>query len=96
MAAQLVFRDKFIYVDGAIREMLIWRLPEPDDERPHGLKYRLFYGTPDRSIVRCDNERGKGDHRHYGDVEEPYIFSTVEQLIEDFASDIERYRGDRK
>ena len=96
MAAQIVFRDKFIYADGAIREMVIWRLPEPDDERPHGLKYRLFYGTPDKSIVRHDNERGKGDHRHYGDFKEPYLFSTVEQLIEDFSADIERHRGERK
>ena len=76
--------------------MVIWRLPEEDDERPHGLKYRLFYGAPGKSIVRYDNERGKGDHRHYGGVEEPYIFSTVEQLIQDFAGDIERYRGEGK
>ncbi len=96
MVAKLVFRDKFVYADGAIREMVIWRLPEVDDERPHGLKYRLFYGTYDKSIVRYDNGRGKGDHRHYGEVEEAYTFSMVEQLIQDFAADIERDRGEEK
>ncbi len=96
MVAKLVFRDKFVYTDGAIREMVTWRLPETDDERSHSLKYRLFYGTSDKSIVRYDNERGKGDHRHYGDVEEAYTFSTVEQLIRDFAADIERDRGEEK
>ncbi len=96
MVAKLLFRDKFVYADGAIREMVIWRLPESDEERPHGLKYSLFYGIPGKSIVRYDNERGKGDHRHYGDVEEPYTFSTVEQMILDFATDIERYRGEEK
>ncbi len=75
--------------------MVIWRIPELDDERPHGLKYSLFYGTPGKSIVRYDNERGKGDHRHYGDIEETYAFSTVEQLIQDFAGDIERQRGEK-
>jgi len=95
MPAKLLYRDKYIYSDGAIREMLIWRLPEKDAERPHGLKYRLFYGYPGRSLVRYDNERGKGDHRHYPDREEPYVFASVEQLVADFRADIKRLRGGR-
>lgn len=94
MSAQWLFRDKYIYADGAIREMVIWRLSEADSERPHGLKYSLFYGHPGKSLVRYDNERGKGDHRHAGDQEAPYSFTSVEQLIQDFKTDIERLRGD--
>ena len=94
MAAQLLFRDKYIYADGAIREMVIWRLPEEDSERPHGLKYSLFYGHSGQCLVRYDNERGKGDHRHAGDQKTPYSFISVEQLIQDFKTDIERIRGD--
>ena len=94
MSAQLLFQDKFIYADGAIREMVIWRLPEADRERQHGLKYSLFYGYPGKCLVRYDNERGKGDHRHNGDQEEHYNFVSVEQLIRDFQTDIERLRGD--
>lgn len=93
MPAKLLYRDKYIYSDGAIREMLIWRLPEKDAERPHGLKYRLFYGCPGQSLVRYDNERGKGDHWHYADREEPYVFVSVEQLVADFRADIKRLRG---
>ena len=92
--AKLLFREKYIYADGAIREMTIWRVPEANIERPHGLKYRLFYGYPDRCLVRYDNEHSKGDHRHYGGREEPYGFVSVEQLIADFRVDIERLRGD--
>ena len=92
MSAELLFRDKFVYSDGAIREMVIWRLPHTDTERPHGLKYSLFYG-PGRSLVRYDNERGKGDHRHYGKHEEAYKFSSVENLIRDFQRDIDELRG---
>lgn len=40
-----------------------------------------------------DNERGKGDHRHYGDLEEPYAFTTVEQLVADFEADVARLKG---
>jgi hypothetical protein len=94
MSAQLLFRDKYIYADGAIREMVIWRLPEADSERAHGLKYSLYYGHSGNCLVRYDNERGKGDHRHAGDQETPYDFTSVEQLIQDFRGDIERLRGD--
>ena len=93
MVAQLLFRDKYVYADRAIREMVIWRLPGTDNERPHGLKYRLYYGYPGKCLVRYDNERGKGDHRHEGDQEAPYTFISVEQLIRDFKADIERLRG---
>ena len=91
--AELIFRDKFIYADGAIREMIIWKLPEIDAERPHGLKYSLFYGFPGSRLIGYDNELGKGDHRHYEDREEAYKFSSVEQLVLDFETDINRLRS---
>ncbi len=91
--AELIFRDKFIYVDGAIREMVIWRLPEADAERPHALKYSLFYGFPGSRLIGYDNELGKGDHRHYGEIEETYQFASVEQLMNDFEADIIRFRS---
>ncbi len=93
MSAKLILRDKFIYADTAIREMVIWRLPKADRERPHGLKYSLFYGYQGKSLLRYDNERGKGDHRHIGDLEETYRFTSVEQLIQDFRTDIDQLRG---
>jgi hypothetical protein len=46
--------------------MVIWRLPSFDSERPHGLKYRLVYVKNGKRLVGCDNERGKGDHKHIG------------------------------
>lgn len=91
--AELIFRDKYVFADGAIREMIIWRLPTADVERPHGLKYSLYYGFPGTRLVGYDNELGKGDHRHYGDREEAYDFSTVEQLVADFEKDIDRLRS---
>ena len=95
MKAELHFKDKFIYRDGAIREMVIWRLPEVNPERSHGLKYRLFYGYPDVCLVRYDNERGKCDHRHYGEHEETYTWLSVQRLIDDFKADIEKLRGEQ-
>ena len=82
-----------MYADGAIREMVLWQLPEKTAEKPYGLKYRLYYGLADGTCaVRYDNETGKGDHRHRGDREEPYQFKNVETLVADFLQDIERAR----
>ena len=95
MKAELLFRDKFVYADGAIREMTLWRLPAVDLERPHGLKYSLYYGRDGVRIVGYDNERGKGDHRHYRDKEETYEFESVEKLIQDFSNDVAEERGEQ-
>jgi hypothetical protein len=93
MQARPIYREKFIYADGAIREMVLWQLPEKSAENPHGLKYRLYYGLADATcLVRYDNEIGKGDHRHRGDQEEPYQFEGVETLVADFLEDIEKAR----
>lgn len=91
--ATLLFEDRTVYPDGAILEMRIWRLPEPDAERSHGLKYSLFYGRDGRRVIDYDNERGKGGHRHYGSREEPYAFSTAERMVADFLDDVERERS---
>jgi hypothetical protein len=70
-----------------IIEMVLWQLPRPTGDRPHGLKYRFYCGRRGTCVVRYDNETGKGDHRHVGHREEPYAFTTVEALIEDFRRD---------
>jgi hypothetical protein len=62
---------------------------EATPERPHGLKYRLYLGGGGKTLVRYDNETGKGDHRHVGadEIEPPYAFTTVERLIADFRAE---------
>ena len=91
--AIVLLHDRATYPDEAIVEVRILRLPEPDSERPHGLKYSLYYGRLGERIVGYDNERGKGDHRHYRDREEPYTFTTVERLVADFMDDVESERS---
>jgi hypothetical protein len=81
------------YADGGIVEMTIWRVPTPVPPTRHGLKYSLFYGRPGLREVGYDNERGKGDHRHFQGVEAPYVFSDAEQLMVDFWSDVRALRG---
>ena len=92
MAAIPIESQKLVLDDGAIIQIKVWRLPTATRERPHRLKYSLFYGRPGERIVGYDNETGKGDHRHYRDREEPYRFSNYETLIRDFMNDVRRER----
>jgi hypothetical protein len=93
MKAELLFHERIEYSDGAIVEMVLWRVPSPVPPSRHGLKYRLFYGRFGVREVGYDNERGKGDHRHFQGVETAYAFSPVEQLMADFWSDVRTLRG---
>jgi hypothetical protein len=92
MKARQLFRFKGRQ-DGVIVEMVIWSLPSNTPERPHGIKYRLYCGYDNRCAVRYDNEKGKGDHRHYGENEEPYHFESLDRLIADFRNDCARLTG---
>jgi hypothetical protein len=46
MKAELLFHQRIDYGDGAIVEMVLWRVPTAAPPSTHGLKYRLFYGRP--------------------------------------------------
>lgn len=91
--ATLLFHEKVVLADGAIVELIIWRLPRATPERRHGLKHRLYFGRGGRCLVRYDNEAGKGDHRHVMEREEPYRFVSVAKLRRDFESDVRKYGG---
>jgi Family of unknown function (DUF6516) len=93
MDAVLLIRDRRIFQDGCILEIVIWKVLQSVPPTVHGLKYRLFYGKPGARIVGYDNERGKGDHRHVGGREEPYVFRSISMLLDDFEADVVKARG---
>lgn len=84
MPAQLITRFKNITADGAILEVVVWRVPTPVPPTEHGYKYSAVYVVDGVRVVGFDNERGKGDHCHLDGMEVPYTFTDVDQLIEDF------------
>lgn len=87
MKAAEIYRSKEAYGAGLI-EIVIWRVQEPVPPAEHPYKYRLVYVVGGKRVVGYDNERGKGDHRHLGDREEPYRFLTPERLMADFLADV--------
>jgi len=93
MSAELLFRQRLDFDDGAILEIIVWRVPKPVSGCRHGFKYRLFYGYAGQRLIAYDNERPKGDHRHHGKTEEAYVFETPEKLIDDFLRDVDEWRS---
>lgn len=92
MRAIQVIKAKEVREDGTIIEVVVWKLPASLEPCTHKYKYRLFYGIPGMCRVRYDNELGKGDHRHFNELETPYRFTSLEALILDFQRDIEQWR----
>ena len=55
---------------------------------PHGFKYSLVYFLKGKRLVGYDNHKHKGDHRHFHSATTPYVFTTVDGLIQDFRHDV--------
>ena len=55
--------------DGSFLVIRVWRVDDPVPPSSHRFKYSFFYGRPGERLVLFDNERGKGDHVHIGEVE---------------------------
>lgn len=97
MKAKLIFKEKNLLEDGYIVELVLWELPEKTKDRPHGFKYRLYFGDSEGNcLVRYDNESGKGDHKHIGEKEIMYEFVDRDTLINDFYLDVIYYRKNKE
>jgi hypothetical protein len=97
MKAKLIFREKNLLEDGCIVELVLWELPQKTKDRPHGYKYRLYFGDSEGNcLVRYDNESGKGDHKHLGKKEISYEFVDRNKLIADFYHDVIQCRENKE
>lgn len=83
--------ERLILAANAYAETVIWSVQQPLRGSAHRFKYRLALVLDGDCVLRYDNEAGKGDHRHVGDVETPYIFTDYETLLADFWADVENW-----
>ena len=90
--AELLIRERIVYPDGALAEMIVWRVPSPVPPGTHDFKYRLAYVVGGERVLGYDNERGKGDHRHFKGTETSYEFVSIDQLLADFVAEVENER----
>ena len=94
MKATLIARRRIVYSTHSFAELVLWRVPIAVVGSVHSFKYRLVYVVHGVCVVRFDNEVGKGDHRHVGETESAYRFTTPERLMVDFQKDIARWNDE--
>ncbi len=94
MKAELITRYRNASADGSLVELVVWRVSEPVPPADHPFKYRLVYVVQGKRVVCFDNERGKGDHKHVGELETPYRFVSVDVLLDDFFAEIAQWKNE--
>ena len=93
MKATLLLRERRVVAEGAFAELVVWQVPAPVRGSAHSFKYRLAFVVNGVCVLRYDNESDKGDHKHIGEAETPYSFTTPAQLLEDFWNDVDHWRS---
>jgi hypothetical protein len=95
--ATLAIQRRLVFADGALAIIKVWQVPAPVPPSQHRYKYSLVYVVNGARVIGYDNERGKGDHRHWHDTETPYLFVSMRRLLDDFMSDVNvMRRGDNE
>lgn len=92
MDASLLLNERHTISETAFVELVVWRLPVPLTANCHSFIYRLALVVSGSCVLRYDNESGKGDHKHVGQDEHPCSFTTLKALLDDFWSDVDRWR----
>ena len=89
MKATNLINERHQISDNAFIELVVWDVPTEVIGSDHQYKYRLALIVDQVCVMRYDNERGKGAHKHIGDQEIDYTFVDIETLIDDFFKDVE-------
>jgi hypothetical protein len=96
MKAVVLVRRRIVVAEDAFVDVTIWPVPSPVPPSAHLFKYQLAYVVDGQCVLRYDNERGKGDHRHRGAFQAAYVFSTPDRLMADFMADIARWNHEHR
>ena len=92
MNAEVMLKERHALSEDAFVDMTVWRLPSPATGSQHDFKYRLALVLLGLCVLRYDHEQGKGDHKHIGNNEMPYTFTTPQALLDDFWNDVDSWR----
>ncbi|MBO4329935.1 MAG: hypothetical protein J5820_04790 [Rhodocyclaceae bacterium] len=94
MKARSILNRREVVAEGRFFHVVVWRVPTPVLGCTHPYKYRLAYVVDDVCVLRFDNERGRGDHWHYGADVQPFEFQGLEQLLVDFEKAMKRWNDE--
>jgi hypothetical protein len=91
MPSKVVLRERRQVRADAFVETVVWFVDPPVRGSSHSFKYSLALVCRELCVLRFDNEAGRGDHKHVGGCEQPLLFSSIDDLIEAFYLEVERW-----
>jgi hypothetical protein len=91
MKAKLILHTKEMKGEEVV-EMKVWQVPK-SSEKPHGVKFSVVYIKSGQRLIGYDNAESQRYHRHSGEKVDPYRFTDIWKLIDDFKKDLKRLRG---
>lgn len=94
MKARLLLDERRPLRADAFVALRVWAVPEPLRGSAHRFKYALALVVGGVCVLCYDNEAGKGDHKHLGERELPYTFTTAEQLLKDLWQEVDRWKSE--
>jgi hypothetical protein len=94
MKARLLFNRRAPVPEQAFAELVLWEISQPLSGCTHRYKYRLAFVVAGIRVLRYDNETGKDDHRHCGELKTGYGFVSVDRLVADFFEDVRRWQDE--
>ena len=94
--AEKILDVRNVFDDGSFLIIRVWRVVDPVPPSPHRFKYSFFYGRAGKRLVLFDNECGKGDHKHIGEIESGYVFESIAKLTADLMAEVRRIRSESK
>ncbi|QUY46905.1 hypothetical protein JK621_15855 [Serratia plymuthica] len=92
MPAILIMKRRIWLDRSSLLSLVVWDVTPSVRGSNHRYKYRLAYVVQDVCVLRYDNEAGKGDHKHLGAAEVPIEFIDINQLVNDFVTEVNQLR----
>ncbi|CAI2494967.1 DUF6516 family protein [Serratia plymuthica] len=92
MPAILIMKRRIWLDRSSLLSLVVWDVTPSVRGSNHRYKYRLAYVVQDVCVLRYDNEAGKGDHKHLGAAEVPIEFIDINQLVDDFVTEVNQLR----
>ncbi|QJW58320.1 hypothetical protein HL670_05268 [Serratia plymuthica] len=92
MPAILIMKRRIWLDRSSLLSLVVWDVTPSVKGSNHRYKYRLAYVVQDVCVLRYDNEAGKGDHKHLGIAEIPIEFIDINQLVDDFVTEVNQLR----
>jgi hypothetical protein len=91
MKAKNLLKTKRYLSETVFIDLKVWQVHQNVPGSQQIFKYSLALVSNDVCVLRYDNEAGKGDHKHIGSTELPYVFEGLDALQADFWKDVETW-----